>query len=293
MKKLSLIVLALVGLVAYAQETTTEKEFESEVMTTDRGSYTKTGTNIFKGLQIEAGMDYEWTDSENPTYKTDNFSPIELTARLGLSKYVELDFTIANRQLVVRPWDENGGMSVDKYNYWSPLQIAVRTQFIDSKKKCNTDASFFVGLDVYTTQRSAFEDNGTPRPWVLVDRPGYVAPELAFFVNHDIGKRFQLAYNVGLKWTGRILDDAASAKNPDFYYTVRGLFHLMTKMDVYVEHYNFIRKAYYPTMGLNAGIRYAISPKFVVDVNGGFGFNKYSPDGYAGLGLSYKLGKAY
>ena len=291
-KKISLIALMAITFFGFSQEAEVAKEeFKSTVPTTDRGTYTKSGSNINKGLQLELGFNYDWVDSKNTVFKTDVMSPIEGNLRLGLSKYVELDFAISNRQVILRPWDENGTFQEDKYGYWSPLEIGVRTQFVDSKKKCGTDASLYLGLAVNTTQRSAFEDDGTLRPWVLVDRPSYVAPEMAFLVNHNLGKRVVLGYNAGLKWTGIVLDDAASAKNPDIFYSVRALFHVASPFDVYVEHFNAMRKAYSPTLGMNFGARYAVSKKFVLDINGGLGFNDSSSDGFAGLGLSYKLGK--
>lgn len=291
-KRLSFIALMAISFFAYSQEAPMEKEeFKSIVPTTDRGTFTRSGSNIKKGLQLELGFNYDWVDSKNNVFKTDVMTPIAGKLRLGLSKYVELDFAISNKQVILRPWDENGTFQEDKYGYWSPLEIGVRTQFIDSKKKCGTDASLYLGLAVNNTQRSRFDDNGTVRPWVLVDRPSYVAPEMAFLVNHNLGKRIVLGYNAGLKWTGIVLDDAASAKNPDIFYSVRALVHVASSFDLYVEHYNALRSSFSPNLGMNFGARYAVSKKFVLDLNGGLGLNDSSSDGFAGLGLSYKLGK--
>lgn len=288
-KHLSFIAMTAIMFFGYSQETTTtEAKFESEVPTVDRGAYTRPAQNIKKGLQIELGTNYEWTDSHNDVFKTDLYSPIQGKLRIGLSDRVELDFAINNQQMIVRSWD---GTYTDKYNYWTPMDIGVRTQLLDSKKKCATDIALYIGMSVNTTQRSAMDDNGNVRPWVLVDRPSYVTPEFALFVNHNIGDRLVLGYNGGLKWTGRQYDQTVSRMEPDWFYTVRLLAHATTKFDVYAEHFNYIRRTWYPTLGMNFGARYAISEKFVADVNGGFGFNKKSPDAFVGLGISYKLGK--
>lgn len=286
---LSFIALSFTG---FSQEELPQKdEFKSTVTTTDRGAYTKTGENIKKGLQVELGFDYEWTDSHNSIYKTDVMSPLEARLRLGLSKYVELNFAVSNRQMILRPWDENGTFQEDKYAYWSPFEIAVRTQFIDSKKKIATDASLYLALSVNTTMRSAFNDDGTVRPYVLIDRPSYVTPEMALFVNHNIGKRLVLGYNLGVRWTGIAVDGPKSAKNPDLVYTLRLLAHACKKLDIYVEHFNNVRAAHSPNIGVNVGSRFGVTQKLVIDINGGLGFNTTSPDGFAGVGLSYKLGK--
>lgn len=289
-KKLSLFTFLAVLIFGHSQDapTTSKTLFESKVMNTDRGTFTRSASNIAKGLQAEVGVNYTWLDSDNATYKTDLFNPLKAKLRLGLSSKVELDFAISNNQLVVRTWDES---SKDKYNYWSPLEIGVRAQFIDSKKKCDADAALYVGLGVNTTQRSAFDKNNNFRPWVLVDRPSYVTPEFGLFVDHNLGRRFELAYNFGVKWTGLVLDDAASAKNPDIFYTVRATAHAAKCLDIYFEHYNFLRKAYYSNIGLNLGARFAVSKKCELGLNAGLGLNAASPDGFAGAGLSYKLGK--
>lgn len=290
-KTLTLLVFSAFFILGYSQDTnenTDKAPFESKVMNTDRGSFTRSGANIAKGLQVELGLGYDWVNSDSDTYKNDVFSPFKGKLRLGLSSKVEIDFAINNNQMVVRRWD---GSSTDKYNFWSPLEIGIRTQFMDSKKKSATKAALYLGLGINTTQRSAFEDDGTPRPWVLVNRPSYVTPEFALFVDHKIGSRVDLAYNFGLRWTGIVLDDAASAKNPDIFYTIRATVHAAKCLDLYVEHFNFMRKVYYSNLGLNMGVKYAITKKFAVDINGGIGLNSASSDGFAGLGLTYKLGK--
>ncbi|MCD8528949.1 MAG: hypothetical protein LRY27_03050 [Chitinophagales bacterium] len=136
-RKLSLLAFSAIAMFGYSQNTAVEEknsDFESKLTTVDRGAYTRPAQNIRKGLQLEYGLNYEWTDSDNNLYKTDVFSPAQLKLRWGLSDRVEFNFKISNNQMVVRPWDETT-MSVDKYNYWSPLDIGVRAQFADSKKK--------------------------------------------------------------------------------------------------------------------------------------------------------------
>ncbi|MBL6875915.1 MAG: transporter [Chitinophagales bacterium] len=265
--------------------------FKSKIETTDRGAFTKTGNNIKKGLQVEIGLDYEWTDSYNTVFKTDVFSPFEGKIRLGLNKYIEVDFAISHRQIHLNPWDDNGSFPEKSYSYWTPLEIGLRTQFIDSKQKSKTDASLYLALSVNNTMRSAYREDGTFRPDVLIDRPSYVTPEIALFVNHNIGERVVLGYNAGIRWTGIEIDGPKSAKNPNFVYTLRILAHVSEKMDLYGEHFNSIRVSHSPSLGMNIGARYGVSQKLTVDLNGGVGFNTSSPDGFAGLGLSYKLGK--
>lgn len=288
MNKIFLFAFTAITFFGNAQETVTKSEFKSEVPTTDRGTYTRSGHNINKGLQIELGTNYEWTNSNDATYKTDNFSPIQGKLRIGLSNRVEVDLGISNRQMVVRAWD---GSSVDKYNYWTPLDIGIRTQFVESKKKSATAMSLYIGLSLNTTQRSAFDDNGVRRPWVIAERPSYITPEFALLGSHNLGSRVELSYNGGLKWTGKQYDQSVSRMEPDWFYTVRLLARATKKFDVYVEHFNYIRRTWSPTLGMNAGFRVAVTKKFVLDANGGLGLNSNSPDAFVGVGLTYKLGK--
>lgn len=286
-KNILLLLLLVVSTFAYSQEEA-KKEFKSKVLTTDRGMFGRTGATVGRGLQVELGINYEWTDSDNSTYKTDVFSPIKAKLRWALHDRVELNFAISNNQMVLRAWDES---FKDKYNYWSPLDIGLRAQFAETHKKVSTDASVYVGLGVYTTMRNAQDKNNVTRPWVLVDRPSYVTPEFAILVAHHFGKRVSLNYNAGVRWTGMVLDDAQTAKDPDYYYTVNVTVHALQMLDVYVEHFNYMRKSYYSNIGMNAGVRVAVIDKLTLDLNGGLGFNSASPDAFAGFGLSYKLGR--
>lgn len=247
-KNLLLLLLLVVSTFVYSQEETKKekKEFNSKVLTTDRGMFGRTGATVGRGLQAELGINYEWADSDNPAFKTDVFSPIKAKLRWALHDRVELNFAISNNEMIVRAWDES---FKDKYNYWSPLDVGLRAQFAETKKKVSTDASVYVGLGIYTTMRDAQDKNNVTRPWVLVDRPTYVTPEFAILVAHHFGKRLSLNYNAGVRWTGRILDTPQTAKDPDYYYTVNLTAHALQWLDIYVEHFNYLRKSYYSSLG--------------------------------------------
>lgn len=286
-KNILLLLLLVVSTFAYSQEET-KKEFNSRVLTTDRGMYSRTGATVGRGLQVELGVNYEWADSDNSVYKTDVLSPIQAKLRWALHDRVELNFAISNNEMIIRAWDES---FKDKYNYWSPLDLGIRAQFAETHKKVSTDASVYFGVGIYTTMRNAQDKDNVTRPWVLVDRPTYVTPDFALLVSHHFGKRFSLNYNAGVRWTGRVLDTQQTAKDPDYYYTVNLTVHALEMLDVYVEHFNYLRKSYYSSLGLNGGVRIAAMKKLTIDLNGGLGFNSASPEAFAGLGLSYKLGR--
>jgi hypothetical protein len=268
-----------------AQDTDGKSAFESKVMNTDRGTFTRSATTIGKGLQLEAGIGNEWTQSTDPVFKTGVFNPFNGQLRIGLSKLVEFDLAISNNELVMRRWD---GSPTDRYNYWTPLEIGLRVQILDKEK---SNMAVFTNFRAISTQRDVVDKDGNAQPWVMVARPNYVGPEFAFLSRRKIGKRLEFATNVGIRWTGIVLDGAESAKRPDFYYTVRGLVHLTESFDFYVEHFNYMRNGFFPTLGLNSGFRYALSERFVVDINGGLGLKDVSPELFVGGGLSYRLGK--
>lgn len=283
-----ILTIGLIGstLFSFGQEAESKTStFESKVINTDRGTFTKSAATVGKGLQFEAGVNHDWVQSTNPVFKTTVLNPIQGQMRLGLSKDVEFNLAISNNELVLRNWD---GSSVDKYNYWSPLEIGIRVRFVD---KANYNMAAYVSARAISTQRDVVSKDGDAQPWVLVARPNYVGPEFALLGNAKLGKRLELAYNAGIRWTGIQFDDAASANKPDLYYTVRVLAHLAEPLDFYVEHFNYTRKGFYSTLGLNGGFRYAISKKFVFDVNGGLGFNDASPEAFFGGGLTYRFGK--
>lgn len=285
---LNLIFLVLLGLnKSYAQEEVkTVKTFKTKVFNTDRGTFTRSARTIGTGLQLEAGTNYEVTQTTNPAFRTTTFSPFQGQLRVGIAERVEFNFAIANNELVNRNWDES---ATDKYNYWTPLEIGLRVQLIKRQK---TDFSIFANFRAISTQREAVDEDGNERPWVLADRPNYVGPEFAFLGQHYIGQRIVLSYNGGIRWTGIQLDviDSNTAKRPDVYYIVRALFHFAESVDFYVEHFNFMRSNFYSTTGLNGGFRFALTRGILFDINGGFGFNDFSPVAFAGAGLSFNLG---
>lgn len=287
MKKVILIV-GLIGstLFGFSQEAESKSStFESKVTNTDRGTFTRSAVTVGKGLQLEAGVNHDWVQSTNPVFKTTVFNPLTFQARLALHKDVEFNLAITNNELVQRNWD---GSATDKYNYWSPMEVGVRVRFVD-KQKYNMAA--YVGVRAISTQRDVVDSDGNAQPWVLVARPNYVGPEFALLGNLKIGSRLELAYNGGVRWTGIQLEGPESAGRPDAYYTVRALLHVAKPLDFYVEHFNYMRKGFYSTLGLNGGFRYAITEKFVFDVNGGLGLNDVSPEAFVGGGLTYRLGK--
>jgi hypothetical protein len=198
---------------------------------------------------------------------------------------VEFDLAISNNELIMRNWD---GSATERYNYWTPLEIGLRVQILDKEK---SHISLFTNIRAISTQRDVVDNDGNAQPWVLVPRPNYVGPELAFLSRRKVNERFELAYNFGVRWTGIRLDDAQSAKNPDYYYTIRVLLHLTESLDFYIEHFNYMRNGYYPTSGINGGIRYAVCKRMILDVNGGTGFNTVTPEAFVGGGISYRLGK--
>ncbi len=294
MKKIYLLTfLSFILSFGYSQEdtnteTTSGSEFESHVPNADRGFVTRSGATISKGMQTELGFNYLWNGMYTSQYKSDYLNPISIKSRWGIGDRVEIDLSISNIEMINRRWED--GVK-DKYNFWTPLQVGVRTQFVKSKKKDRTNGSIYAGFGIITTQRAGVDKDGNARPWVIAPRPNYVTPEFGLYMEHHLVDRLVLNYNVGLKWTGMILDDIQTSKNTNFYYAVKLLVHTATWMDVYVEHFNFINKDYYPNIGLNGGLRFAVSKKFLLDVNGGLGLNKRSPDAFVGFGAAYKFGK--
>ncbi|MGB1247249.1 MAG: transporter [Chitinophagales bacterium] len=274
------LLLAFASTIGFAQEVE-KTAFQSSTFSSDRGTYTRSGATFGRGLQLEMGVGYEWMDDDNDAFKTDQATPFAAQLRLGLSDKVELDFAIANRELIIRNWADGK----DKYNYWSPLQIGIRAQIIDAKCKdgnFKTQGSLYLGMGINTTQRNHLDDDDMIRDWVLVERPSFVAPEFALLMSHDIKSRFVLGYNFGVKWTD-------NGKRPDAFYSIRALMHLSKKMDFYAEHYNFMRKKVEPNLGLNFGVRYAITKGIMLDINGGTGLNENSSVGFAGIGFTFNL----
>ena len=284
MKRISaLLVLALTLSVTMAQEQPATLELPDDRITTDRPTFGRSGSTIGRGIQIEAGVAYNWLDDASPAAKTDRVDLANILLRVGLSDDFEFRLGIRNEEYIVRSWTTD---AVDKYNTWSPMEIGIKARFID---KAKFDASLLFNLYVRNTVRDHRMDDGSMVPGALARRPSFVSPEMAFLFAHDMGK-FGLEYNVGLIWNGqRPYTTESGTENPDWYYTLTASYELLDWLTVFVDHASYMRNFHFPDVLVQGGLLMPFGDHWQVDVHGGAGLNEFSQTALFGGGLSYRF----
>jgi Putative MetA-pathway of phenol degradation len=113
-------------------------------------------------------------------------------------------------------------------------------------------------------------------------KASYFAPSFRFNMQHTLSKRFTLAYNLGAEWDGE-------TPEPTFIYTLTSGMSITEKLGAYVELYGFAPQNDKADHRADGGFTYLITNDVMVDISGGFGITKESPDNYFALGFSYRF----
>lgn len=101
-------------------------------------------------------------------------------------------------------------------------------------------------------------------------------------MQHTINEKQSLSYNLGAEWNGL-------SNNPTYIYTLTTGYSFTDKMGAYLELYGFLVQFEKPDHRFDAGLTYLITPNHQLDVSGGIGFSKDSPDFYIALGYSFRF----
>jgi hypothetical protein len=113
-------------------------------------------------------------------------------------------------------------------------------------------------------------------------KASYYAPSFRFNMQHTLSNKFSLAYNVGAEWDGE-------TPEPTFIYTLTSGMSITEKLGAYVELYGFAPQNDKADHRADGGFTYLITNDVMVDISGGFGITKESPDNYFALGFSYRF----
>ncbi len=110
----------------------------------------------------------------------------------------------------------------------------------------------------------------------------YFAPSFRFNMQHTLSNKFTLAYNLGAEWNGE-------SSEPTFIYTLTSGMGITEKLGAYMEIYGFAPQYQINDHRADGGFTYLISKDIMVDISGGFGFTKQSPNSFFALGFSYRF----
>jgi hypothetical protein len=222
---------------------------------TDRPDQTECPYITPKGfIQAEKGFVYEYIDKDNK-----GIALPSILWKYGINKNVEL-------RLIT---EVNSMRSFGKTTTgFVPTIIGFKTK-ICKEKGLVPDIGFIGHLTIPSTASKIFKTS-------------FYAPSFRFNMQHKLSNKCTLAYNLGAEWDGE-------TPEPTFIYTLTTGFSITEKLGAYVELYGFAPQNNMTDHRADGGFTYLITNDVMVDISGGFGITKESPDNYFALGFSYRF----
>ena len=225
---------------------------------TDRPFQTLSSATVpVKSVQLESG--FEYAHDRAGRVESEFISYNNLLLRLGLFEKVELRFGLEYKSIAVKsdikPVDVIG---------WSPLIVGGKIN-IFKEDGWKPEISVLGHLTLPIGNKSF--------------RPETVAPDFRLAFSHSLGARFILKYNLGLEWPMNKAQDVLGIYSILFSYKILDRFYC------FVEHYGFVDTLF----GINGGITWQLIHNFQIDLYGGGGLNRESPDQFLGLGFSWRF----
>ena len=109
------------------------------------------------------------------------------------------------------------------------------------------------------------------------------APEFRFTMQHSIGQKQTLSYNLGSEWNGE--NSVAT-----YIYTLASGYSFSEKISGYVEFYGFLIKEASSDHRFDGGLCYLVNANHQIDISTGIGLSDASPKYFVGFGYSFRFG---
>lgn len=113
-------------------------------------------------------------------------------------------------------------------------------------------------------------------------KPQFVIPRFRFLFAHSLSDRFNFSYNLGAEW-----EDGTSETT--FIYTASLGASLFGNLSMFVESYGFVRETGEADHRLDGGFTYLLGHNVQLDMSGGIGLSKISPDYFVSCGVSFRF----
>lgn len=205
-------------------------------------------------FQIENGFSYEKSKANS----SEIIAPTILT-RYGINNHFELRLI---SEYVINKENSN------KISGLNPVLIGFKTRLFEEK-----------GIIPLT---SFIAHISLPRAASKEFKTTYYAPEFRFTMQHSIGDKQSLSYNLGAEWNGETAE-------PTFIYTLTTGYSLTEKIGGYIEFYGFIPQIAKPDHRFDLGLTYLFTVNHQLDISGGVGLSEISPKYYLSLGYSFRF----
>jgi Putative MetA-pathway of phenol degradation len=205
-------------------------------------------------LQMENGFSYQKTDDNN----SEIIAPTVLL-KYGINDHFELRMIsefVLNKQ------------NSDQISGINPMLFGFKSRLFEEKGIVPL-TSFIGHLSV-------------PKLSTEVNKTTYYAPEFRFTMQHTISEKQSLSYNLGSEWNGETAE-------PTFIYTLTTGYSFSEKVSGYIELYGFIPQFEKPDHRFDFGLNYLLNPNHQLDISGGFGLSKISPNYFVSLGYSFRV----
>jgi Putative MetA-pathway of phenol degradation len=201
--------------------------------------------------QLETGFDY---------YKRTNgevyFLPVSLF-RTGLSKAAELRVTIKNIH------DRTNEPAIKDI---SPLSVGIKTHII-AQRGWIPETDILADIIIPLGSSSLHPDE--------------IGHDILLLFQNDISPRFATNYNVGLIWDG-------FSNQSQFTSSFCFNFLPTDKMGLFIEYYNFLRKAVKEN-GIDGGFTFLLAPMVQADISAGLSFIDRRPNHFVSAGVSVRI----
>jgi hypothetical protein len=255
MRNLLLLLISMSPFFVQAQE-------DKDEMETDRPSQTLTPKTVVKNrFQFEGGIQKQY----------DRSNDLQTEQYLYPTALLKYGFT-ANLELRVLIEDEGDYEHIpDKHKVASgikPLVVGIKYNLLKEKGALpNTSIIARAALP-----KVASEDF----------KGDYLAPGIRLAMQNTLSKKVSLVYNAAAQWD----PDDVHAK---YIVTLCPQIKLTDKLQTFVELYSFYSSEETADYRCDAGFLFKIKPNVQVDISGGLGISKSSPDSFIEAGLSFRL----
>lgn len=227
---------------------------QEEKIDTDRPDQTESAVITPKHwLQLEFGLSRQQNDRSSS-----EFNLPTLLTKYGLGKRIDLRLETT----IVQTNDGTRATGL------VPVELGARVALCEEKKFIpKTSLLFHVAIPGLASK--AFKAK-------------HLAPNFRFSMQHSLSKIVGLGYNLGAEWDG-------FSPVPAWIYTLSTGFNLGEKWYAYTELFGEIKKAEPAQHSFDAGIAFFLNGNMKVDLSGGVGISKESPDWYMAIGYSFRF----
>ncbi len=241
---------------------------QPENIFTDRPDQTESPLTVGRGFfQAELGASIEKTrefSSVIGTFKVFNHSYPSVLLRYGVANNAELRLGAEFLQ------EEYRNIEVDDPNTTGlgPLTVGTKIK-ICSEKKYIPETAVLLSVSVPFNKESPFQSD-------------YTGAEFRFAMAHTLSRIFSLSYNLGGEF-------GSGSPGATGIYSLSLAASLLKNFSAFAELYGYLPEKEIPDHRFDGGITYLIDKNLQLDLSGGIGITKESPDYFISTGVSFRL----